>query len=318
MELENYLSEIFDENIKIEEVSDTNCFPRYLLNFFNFYQCMIQNKKFTLLFLCDNKIIISRVKKHLVIIESITKNKSILVVNNVRRETRNKMIANGIPFIDLNKQIYLPFIYLLLDDTRAKRTAKVKEFTPSTQMIFITLMLQASSDVNSSELRKNLKMSSMTISRGLRDLSSIELLKEKGNNTRKTYQRIDKEDFWEIGKKHMINPVHKKVYIKELGDDTNFLYSNESALANLTMLNTPKREIYAIDKKKISCLDLGQIIDEETAENNKNYIIELWKYNPLFLSTDGVNVDKYSLYSQLESVHDERIEIELGELLERK
>lgn len=317
MELEQYLYEVFKEKINIKKIDNLDCFPQYLLNFFDFYQCILRNEKYILLYLKSNKIIIDRIKKQFIQIESITKCKAVLVVNNVRRETRNNMIAHNIPFIDLNKQIYLPTVYLLLDDTIKFNNSSVDKFTPSAQLIFISLMYQDHAEVNSAELQKKLHLTAMTISRGLRDLHSLKLLNEKGFNTKKTYQIINKQDFWQIGKVYLINPVFKKFHVEHINKFNDLLYSNESALANLTMMNPPSKEIYAIDKKNNSFLRKEQIFDAEIAENLNCYTIELWKYNPLLLSKDGKNVDKYSLYAQLKDSHDERIEIELEELIER-
>lgn len=55
---------------------------------------------------------------------------------------------------------------------------------------------------------------------------------------------------------------------------------------------------------------LAIVTDKQFGENE----IQVWKYNPKMLSTEGV-VDKLSLYLSLKDNEDERIQIELERLI---
>ena len=61
------------------------------------------------------------------------------------------------------------------------------------------------------------------------------------------------------------------------------------------------------DKGSVGIL---RITDKQFGENE----IQVWKYNPKMLSTEGV-VDKLSLYLSLKDNEDERIQIELERLI---
>lgn len=56
--------------------------------------------------------------------------------------------------------------------------------------------------------------------------------------------------------------------------------------------------------------NFGIVTDKQFGENE----IQVWKYNPKMLSTEGV-VDKLSLYLSLKDNEDERIQIELERLI---
>ena len=81
-----------------------------------------------------------------------------------------------------------------------------------------------------------------------------------------------------------------------------------SALAFYTMLNVESRQSWAVTKKELKTLAI--VTDKQFGENE----IQVWKYNPKILSTEGV-VDKLSLYLSLKDNEDERIQIELERLI---
>ena len=92
------------------------------------------------------------------------------------------------------------------------------------------------------------------------------------------------------------------------------------------MLNNYKRIKFCYffcDIIKISCYECGVIkmrLRELKCKNCGASIkvgeneIQVWKYNPKMLSTEGV-VDKLSLYLSLKDNDDERIQIELDRLI---
>lgn len=106
MEVNVYLEEVFGENISMQQFEDTNHFPKYLLGNYDFYQCTIQEKNYTFLFVKENKFIISQLKKQLDKMQSLNMKYPVLIINHTRREIRNKLIANRIPFIEKRNKDY--------------------------------------------------------------------------------------------------------------------------------------------------------------------------------------------------------------------
>lgn len=106
MEVNVYLEEVFGENISMQQFEDTNYFPKYLLDNYDFYQCTIQEKNYTFLFVKENKFIISQLKKQLDKMQSLNMKYPVLIINHTRREIRNKLIANRIPFIEKRNKDY--------------------------------------------------------------------------------------------------------------------------------------------------------------------------------------------------------------------
>lgn len=103
-----------------------------------------------------------------------------------------------------------------------------------------------------------------------------------------------------------VSPIEQLHYTDALLEG--MMISGVNALASYTMLNEESRQCWAITKKELK--NLNVVTDEQFGENE----IQVWKYNPKMLSTEGV-VDKLSLYLSLKDNEDERIQIELERLI---
>ena len=83
----------------------------------------------------------------------------------------------------------------------------------------------------------------------------------------------------------------------------------DSAIAKQTMMNESTFHCYAVTGKKL--VELPYAMSAET-----DVTIELWKYDPRLLSTNGM-VDPFSLMMIFEDENDERIQMTFEELLEQ-
>ena len=80
------------------------------------------------------------------------------------------------------------------------------------------------------------------------------------------------------------------------------------------MLNAPRTEVYACDKKQEWVQRLTEVLP--LFYNEQDCVeLELWKYPPQLFAANG-KVDILSLYCSLRENPDERIEGELESLLE--
>ena len=75
------------------------------------------------------------------------------------------------------------------------------------------------------------------------------------------------------------------------------------------MLNDEGRQYFAFSRNRFK--ETGIRTDKQYGIN----VIEIWRYDPLPLSLDG-NVDKLSLYLSMRNNQDERIQIELEQLID--
>lgn len=86
-------------------------------------------------------------------------------------------------------------------------------------------------------------------------------------------------------------------------------------MAKQSMLNYPKCTVYAMDKKLIKDIPKEAIVEPKLMKDNDYVEIELWKYNPSIYTADEM-VDIVSLVQSLKDVEDERVEMQIEEIME--
>lgn len=91
--------------------------------------------------------------------------------------------------------------------------------------------------------------------------------------------------------------------------------AGETALAKKSMLNDPKCMVYAMDKKRLKEIPQEAIVQPQFVLGNDYVEIELWKYNPSAYMMDDM-VDVVSLVQSLKNVDDERVEMQIEEVME--
>lgn len=118
----------------------------------------------------------------------------------------------------------------------------------------------------------------------------------------------------------LVSPVLKRVYVDEKPADLVMLRSNESALTEFSDMNPSRQEFYAIEKIVFYGLQKNKVLVNFN-ENEGQYCLEVWKYNPLTLigemPDNRMIVDPLSLYLSLKDSYDERIQMALEQIIEK-
>jgi len=115
------------------------------------------------------------------------------------------------------------------------------------------------------------------------------------------------KELWEKAMPLMLSPVERILYTDEQLEEKPI--AGESALESYTMLSTPEVPCKAVSKVWVA--------EHPKAMLNKNYgecRVEVWRYDPMLLAKGNV-VDPLSLYLSLQSNEDERVRIELRNLI---
>lgn len=228
---------------------------------------------------------------------------------------REALIQKGIPFVLLPNCVYLPFLGVVMQAKLAKEEKVVPErMQAATQMVFLYLFYQRehTPQISKSELAQKLGLSKTSITRAVEQLSFFQLLQE-GESIRAPISLVRGEPLKRAVRDLLIDPVQKRVLVlhKELPDSV-FL-AGESCLSEYSMLNAPRTEVYACDKRQKWVSQLTEVFP---LPDIGNYVeLELWKYPPELFAADG-KVDMLSLYCSLKTNPDERVEGELESLLE--
>lgn len=252
-------------------------------------------------------------------------------------EQRARLISKRIAFIIPNVQTYLPFIFLDFRKEVSKAEIKnVDTFTPSNQLIFLYIFYSNREVLYAKDIEKQCKVSAMTVNRTLKLLTKLKIIQKNGSKSGTRYEVIkSKKEMFHTVKHLLFNPLRFTIYVEEMSLRGRKLAAGEFALEQLGMLSYKKMEQYAIGSdlfKEIKRNDF--YLEDLDSENHYVYskdlkiiALQVWMYNPELirndLQVDLTNilyrnvVDGLSLYLSLVDIDDDRIQIDLENLLNR-
>ncbi len=321
MRVEQYLKDVFGEDISLIKFEGFNKIPLLIRNEYEFYEGVLHGHNCLFMEYHGKQILTEKILKHLTSLSENFDSKFILLFNELRPYQRRGLVEKRIAFVVPYMQIYLPFIYLNFSEKVALNKPTIKTFTPSTQCVYLAIFYQETEKIDVNDLTKKLDLAKITIYRAIDSLIILNLIKVQGNATRKHYTRVEKESYWQIGKEFLVSPIQKTISLKTLPVGIDYFVSNESALSELSMLNNPQNITYAISKKSAKKID-KRILFSEKDDAYDTHIktritFEIWTYDPKLFSKNQ-SVDIGSIYAELKNLDDPRIDIEIQSLLERK
>lgn len=326
--LKEYIEEVFGGSISLLHVQSNelgSLLPYYMLEMYSFYKIEMLNQ--TLLLFQprqDDEISILQLSKHQELIEDKLHCKSAVILNEIESFQRKRLIEKRVQFIIPEKQIYLPFWLIDLNEKFGKKRQKKENLSPSAQVLIIWYLLDKNDRFDF--MHRSLKdigvqfgYSAMTISKAVEELHAHRLcdITEMG---KEKYIRFmyNKQELWHQVQPLLVNPILKTVYIDEIPNSFHGVHAGFTALGEYTEMNPSRQVNFAIDKTIYYGLEKsGQLKNLNAREGN--YCLEVWKYDPTKFSeiihTDEFAVDPISLYLSLKDNKDERTEYALENLI---
>lgn len=229
---------------------------------------------------------------------------------------RNALVKNGVPFVDLPGNVFLPFMGIVLQNVYRKQLVKTDKMMPATQMVFLELLyMKDEESALKSEVANKLNLTKTSITRATAQLEKMGLIEQIKSGTEISIKRnCSRKEYYEKAKAYLINPVQKVIMIKRYIATFESFGAGESALSQLSELNLPKIEECAIYKGE-EVIDQLEIADARYEDWDECLNVQLWKYNPSYFAKKGC-VDPVSLACTFKGNEDERIEMCIEELLE--
>lgn len=315
--MKKYLEKIFGIYAGIEEWNGKSKLPLYLRNKREYFVLSIEDVKSVLLKNNSNDFNISSFKNEMQEIEKYAGMSVILWLDAVSTYQRNALVKNRIPFIVPNSQIYVPVLGICLKEFCAGKKEKVEKMSAVTQFLLLYFIYQKKCEEKSqSELAKYLNISAMNVSRAVKELQELGLLETHKEGTSKFVRAVAiGKELYQLSNRFLQSPVQRKIYVSLKYFDMVLPYAGETALAKRSILNYPKCTVFAMDKKLLKNIPKEAIIEPKFITTNDYVEIELWKYNPSIYGSDGT-VDIVSLVESLKDVEDERVEMQIEEIME--
>ena len=252
-------------------------------------------------------------KKQLSIIREIENVAIFLQLNAISSFRKRNLLENKIPFILKDKMAYLPFMTTYLTNTQYEDKS-IEKISLATQLLFTWILYQNTNKYYVSDAVKSLGFSNMTLTRAYRQLCATELFKEHKDG-RKIFltTKLSKVELFNKMKAYLQPTFYSQGYILKKEITKDMILAGEFAFSQHTHLNPPKLKTYAIEKKHSKNIKLQR----ECYSYDEQVELQIWKYNPLLFSPNPKNIDVISLILSLLGKEDERLDIEIENLLKK-
>ena len=315
--MKKYLAEIFGLSVKIENWDGKSKLPLYLRNKREYFVLSMGNVQSVLMKNNSDNFNVSGFEKEMQEIEKYAEMSVILWLDAVSTYQRNALVKSRIPFIVPNSQIFVPELGMSLKEFCAGKREKVEKISAKTQFLLLYFIYQKKHEEKSqSEIAEYLNMSAMNVSRAVQELQELGLLESRKEGTSKVIKSVEiGKKLYQISSVYLQSPVQKKIYVSLKYFDMDLPFAGETALAKRSMLNYPKCTVFAMDKKLVKDIPQEAIVEPKLMTDNDYIEIELWKYNPSVYTSDEM-VDIVSLVQSLKDVEDERVEMQIEEIME--
>lgn len=238
-------------------------------------------------------------------------------MDNIRRRT---LINNRANFIVPDKQIYIPALWMYLNESGSIQNLAVKEnLSPSAQLLLLFHLQKTSLEgLPFKDVAELLNYSKKTISVVVMELQKLSICEVEQTNERNKILRFNKKGrkLWDSVLKLMTSPVLKVWYIEkeDLPPKMPLYVSYNTALAHNTFMADTSLLSFAIDKKTFS--KHQGVLQEFLHPEEGTVRLEVWKYNPASLA-NGKYIDKLSLALCYKDSDDERINKEINEMIDK-
>lgn len=228
---------------------------------------------------------------------------------------RKSLIQRKIPFVAGESQVFLPFLGVTLSEQAEVINSSRQTLSAMAQYLFLYLFYQEDCDsFIQADLAKALGINSMNISRGIREICELGLMRAESESVNKRISFfMARQETLAKAMSFMENPIQKTVEVPVERVPANTVIAGDEALAKRTMMaetDVTVRAIYRLKYKAQNTSRMGSLEDYSMVS------LQLWKYQPETLSSDGI-ADPISLYLYYKDVKDERIQKELRNMIKK-
>jgi len=318
--IKKYLEDTLGIGISIFPWKDQKKLPLFLVNAYTFFEISLLNNP-CLIMMAKNNVDLTpnTIQKHWELITKKWNAACIYASDTISSYNRKRLIQHHIPFIIPNNQIYIPDFGLDLREHFKQQRIHKELFSPATQTVIISTLLKEKNErLIPSALATTLGYSPMTMTRVFNELETagIGQLIKKGKERWWVFEDA-KKDLWEQTNDMLRSPTRSRASMKLWpgGKMLQMPLAGISALAEMTMINSPPLPVYAIDVEEYRQTNIPKGFQHSPVDE-ADFELEIWNYNPILFSKDG-KVDPFSLYLSLRETTDERIEMALEELMEK-
>lgn len=232
---------------------------------------------------------------------------------------RKRLIERQVGFVQTRRQIYIPELFLQLNDLRLSHRSAVSHpehlSFPAQVAVLYHLQKESLDQRLAQQIADKLDYSAMTITRVIRELQQFDLVTVHPGKERTLTFKESGQGLWQLVLPWLRNPVKEVWFSYGSLSISHVLETGETALASYSMLAESRVTYLAIGKEQFKSLQTLNKLPELN-QHQGNYCLQVWQYDPAIIAQPGDHlVDKLSLYLTLRPEQDERLVAALEEML---
>ncbi|UQI32114.1 hypothetical protein M3M50_05700 [Pseudomonas bijieensis] len=340
------------ENVKILPYALRDRYEFFITNIFN-AQCLILKER------PQREASVADVAKHIQAIHNFqaysklpeTGDLMIFVTDTLPSYDRKRLVEKGVQFIVPGNQLFLPAFGMDLREYYRQRLDKPQVLSPATQVMLIQYLIKGWHHpllVTRAAFEQSFSYAKMTVTRAIKELTDLDIVKPgKELDEAAIIFPLSSKETWERAKEAMRTPVKKTLWLNAIPEpfDTPMLLAGETALAEMSLLASPKAPCFALTAAQFDQIRARAQSEKNAAygdtfgawgstskaaksklestapylevpQNHAACCIQFWSYEPPRSNISTETVDPFSLYLSLKDDHDERVQMCLDEMME--
>ena len=173
-----------------------------------------------------------------------------LFLQNSNYYAKEKMQEEGIPFVIKDREVFLPFLGVILSGKQQRELKPVYKISYLTQKILLDGLYESYDKATVTAISERMSVSKMAVSKSFDEIEymDIDVMDLKGKSRAITMSG-EKKMLWERIRPFMRDPIIRRIYLKEdirLQDKAGI-----SALSEYSMLSDNSYPTYAVLKKDL-------------------------------------------------------------------
>ncbi len=287
--------------------------PNFIISRYRIQKVTLDGKAALFIYPREEIDSVDAVKKHMERIQKVEGAPAVLILDHLAYRQKQYLLRDHIPFIVEEKQIYLPFMAVYLQERGDGERQDKAIMLPSAQILLLYFIYHGCRELLTSRACRDLGFTATSISRASRQLEEMGLVQTEKRGVQKIlYSDKTPGALFAMTKDSMENPIKRTIYIPREEIKEEMLLGGYSALSEYTVMNPPTVECFATDS--ISALEKAASGKLHNSEDQCE--VQLWRFDPRKL-TAGNCVDRLSLALALNKDRDERVEKAVEEMLEQ-
>lgn len=309
--MNEFLPEVATANLLQKDIKDK--IPFGLAGAYDFYETEIFGERFLLVGIGENEDDLppTVIAKQRDVLQRMTQLTPIFIFNNLAAYIFPRYAKKNLNIIAANRQLFLPSIFLIAGKEKIEST-KTDSKIPNLFQPFVLYHLERErlDGMTTRDIAQKLSVSYATVNRCVRWMKERGFIQLNGGKEKFISFLYEGKKLWEKALPFLASPIDFIVYTPEFGITDKALLSEQNALAEYTMLNGGPHRIAISKEVYDEILKDGNVHWDQFGESG----VEVWKYNPRLLTETGT-VDRLSLYLLLKDYDDERVQIELENMM---